>query len=106
MMEKSCDLVVLGGGGSGLVAAVRAAELSGKKVIVLEKTRVLGGGMLFASTMRTFRSKWQEERNIPDQSNGFLRKMMDLVMWKVDAKLAKNAILGTGAFFDWYFDFG
>ena len=102
MMEKSCDLVVLGGGGSGLVAAVRAAELSGKKVIVLEKTRVLGGGMLFASTMRTFRSKWQEERSIPDQSNDFLRKMMDLVMWKVDARLAKNAILGTGAFFDWY----
>lgn len=102
MTEKNCDLVVLGGGGSGLVAAVRAAELSGKKVIVLEKTKVLGGGMLFASTMRTFRSKWQEERNIPDQSNDFLRKMMDLVMWKVDAKLAKNAIHGTGAFFDWY----
>jgi hypothetical protein len=26
--EKSCDLVVLGGGGSGMVAAVRAAQLN------------------------------------------------------------------------------
>jgi fumarate reductase flavoprotein subunit len=102
MMEKSCDIVVLGGGGSGLVAAVRAHELSGKKVIVLEKAKFVGGGMLFASTMRTFQSKWQEERGIPDQSNDFIRKMMDLTMWKLDPKLVKNAILGTGQFFDWY----
>lgn len=102
MREKNCDIVVIGGGGSGLVAAVRAAELSGKKVIVLEKGKVLGGGMLFASTMRTFGSKWQEERGIPDQSNDFLRKMMDLTMWKLDPQLARNAIQGTGAFFDWY----
>jgi fumarate reductase flavoprotein subunit len=102
MLEHSCDILVLGGGGSGLVAAARAAELSGKKVVVLEKGKVLGGGMLFASTMRTFQSKWQAERNIPDQSNDFIRKMMDLTMWKLDPKLVKNAVLGTGQFFDWY----
>ncbi len=101
MIEKKCDVVVLGGGGSGLVAAVRAAE-SGLKVIVLEKTKVPGGGMLFASTMRTFHSKWQEERGIPDQANDFIRKMMDLTMWKLDPTLVTNAVLGTGAFFDWY----
>ena len=101
MTEKSCDILVLGGGGSGMVAAVRAAE-TGKKVIVLEKAKFVGGGMLFASTMRTFRSNWQKERNIPDQSNEFVRKMMDLTMWKLDPKLVKNAILGTGEFFDWY----
>lgn len=102
MKELSCDILVVGGGGSGLVAAVRAAEESGGKVIVLEKTKVTGGGMLFASTMRTFRSQWQAERNIPDQSNTFIRSMMDLTMWKLDPRLVKNAILGTGEFFDWY----
>lgn len=102
MMEKTCDILVLGGGGAGLVAAARAAELSGKKVIVLEKAKKTGGGMIFASTMRTFGSQWQKERNIPDQSNDFLRKMMDLTLWKLDAELARNAILGTGEFFDWY----
>ncbi len=101
-MEKTCDIVVLGGGGSGLVAAVRAAELSGGRVIVLEKGKVPGGGMLFASTMRTFGSNWQRERNIPDQSVDFLQKMMDLTQWRLDPKLAKNAILATGEFFDWY----
>lgn len=102
MVEKTCDIVVLGGGGAGMVAAARAAELSGKKVIVLEKAKHIGGGMLFASTMRTFGSKWQEERGIPDQSNDFLRKGMDLTLWKLDAKLAYRAIRGTGQFFDWY----
>ena len=101
-MEKHCDILVLGGGGSGMVAAARAAERSGKRVIVLEKSKTIGGGMLFASTMRTFRSKWQEERGIPDQSNDFLRRMMDLTLWKLDPELVRNAILGTGAFFDWY----
>ena len=32
LLEKDCDLLVLGGGGSGLVAAARAAWLSGKRV--------------------------------------------------------------------------
>ncbi len=95
------DIVVIGGGGSGLVAAARAAEF-GKRVLVLEKTKVAGGGMLFASTMRTFRSRWQEERGIPDQSQAFIRQGMDLTLWQLEPSLVRNAILGTGQFFDWY----
>ena len=102
MRELTCDIAVLGGGGSGLVAAARAAELSGGRVIVLEKTQKPGGGMLFASTMRTFRSRWQAERNIPDQSLDFTRQMMDLTRWELDPALVSRAILGTGRFFDWY----
>ena len=102
MTEKTCDILVIGGGGSGLVAAVRAAERSGKRVIVLEKTKHPGGGMLFASTMRTFRSRWQAERGIPDQSADFIRKGMDQTLWRLDAELVRNAVLGTGQFFDWY----
>jgi hypothetical protein len=43
-----CDLVVLGAGGSGLVAAVKASEDGVKKVIVLEKARKPGGSSYFA----------------------------------------------------------
>lgn len=102
MKEKTCDLVVLGGGGSGLTAAVRAAQLSGKKVILLEKAPATGGGMIMASTMRTFRSKWQKERNLPDVTDRFLRKVMSDTYWRLDPKLAGNAILATGQFFDWF----
>jgi len=46
MME--CDLVVLGAGGAGLVAAVKASEDGVKKVIVIEKARKAGGSSWFA----------------------------------------------------------
>jgi fumarate reductase flavoprotein subunit len=60
-----CDLLVLGAGGSGLVAAVRASDLTGKKVIVLEKTRKPGGATFVASVMGEAGpirdSKWQKD---------------------------------------------
>jgi fumarate reductase flavoprotein subunit len=40
--ERSCDVAVVGGGGAGLAAAITAAEL-GRKVILLEKADALGG---------------------------------------------------------------
>lgn len=60
-----CDLVVLGAGGSGLVAANRAFDLTGKKVIVLEKARKPAGCTYFASGMGESGpikdSKWQKD---------------------------------------------
>jgi succinate dehydrogenase/fumarate reductase flavoprotein subunit len=104
--KKSCDLVILGGGGSGLVAGVRAAQLTGKKVIVLEKDSTAGGGAQGARTFRTFGSKWQAKRNLPDTTVAYANAMMDVVYWKVDPKLVSNCLLGTGQFFDWACELG
>jgi fumarate reductase flavoprotein subunit len=99
--KKSCDVVVLGGGGSGMVAAVRAAQLTGKKVIILEKDSATGGAGQFANSTRTFGSKWQAKRNLPDTTIEYARDMMDLVYWRLDEKLVLNCLRGTGQFFDW-----
>jgi len=60
-----CDLVVLGAGGSGLVAAVKAFDLTGKKVIVLEKAKKPGGASFFAGVMGEIGpikdSKWMKD---------------------------------------------
>lgn len=101
MKQLQCDVLVIGGGGSGLIAGCRAATL-GKSVIVLEKDKNLGGGMNMASTMRTFGSKWQKERNLPDTTALYMRNRMDETFWRLDRKLAKNVIQGTGKFFDWF----
>ncbi len=103
-MEKECNVLVVGGGGSGLVAAVRAAQLGAGKVIVLERAKRTGGGMMMASAMRTFGSKWQKERNIPDVTNEYLRGVMDSTYWRLNPALAENAIRATGQFFDWFCD--
>lgn len=49
--ELTTDIVVLGAGAAGIVAAARAAQLSGKKVIVLEKAAKYGGSGWFAGFM-------------------------------------------------------
>jgi len=101
--KKSCDVVVLGGGYSGMVAAVRAAQLSGKKVIVLEKSAATKG---FPLGGRFFGSKWQEKRNLPNPIIEYARDMMDLTYWKLDHELVRNCLLGTGQYFDWLCELG
>ena len=70
--KKSCDLVVLGGGASGMVSAVRAAQLSGKKVIVLEKAAYVGGAGIFAGGFGTFGSQWQAVSQVVGGYSGWL----------------------------------
>ncbi|MBP2656741.1 MAG: binding domain, partial [Firmicutes bacterium] len=47
----ACDLVVIGAGGSGMVAAVRAAECGVKKIIVMDKAGRAGGNAWMAVGM-------------------------------------------------------
>jgi succinate dehydrogenase/fumarate reductase flavoprotein subunit len=64
-----CDLVVLGAGGSGLVAAVKAADVIGKKVIILEKAKRPGGATNFAGGLRVANSKWAKAAGITSQGS-------------------------------------
>ena len=58
----NCDLCVIGAGGAGLVAGVKAADLSGKKVIILEKSKkAFGGSTTFAHGMAITDSKFQKK---------------------------------------------
>ena len=49
--ELTADIVVLGAGAGGTIAAVRVAELTGGKVVVLEKAKKPGGSGWFAGFM-------------------------------------------------------
>ncbi len=101
LKEYDCDLCVIGGGGGGLTAAARFAWLTGKKVIVLEKMRSCGGQAWFASTMRMYNSQWQKDRGVADVLNDKLLEIMDQTYWKLDSHLVRNALKGTGEWFDW-----
>ncbi len=106
LIELDCDLVVLGGGGSGLVAAARAAWQSGKKVILLEKGPKVGGGAWYAADFKVFNSHWQKKRNIPDVLEDALRKAMDDTYWRLNPRLVRNCFEATGQFFDWLCETG
>ena len=65
-VEKSCDILVIGGGAAGLIAAAKSAE-AGKRVILLEKLPKLGGGSQFAQGLRMFSSQMEKDAGVPDQ---------------------------------------
>jgi succinate dehydrogenase/fumarate reductase flavoprotein subunit len=79
-----CDLLVLGAGGSGLVAGTRAFDLTGKKVLILEKAKKPAGCTYFASGMG-------ESGPITDST------------WQKDAgfKINEDPQDLSGQFFDW-----
>ena len=104
--ELECDVLVLGGGGAGMVAAARAADGTGLKVIVAEKEKKTGGGAWYAADFKMFNSKWQLDRGIPDKLEEDLLKAMDATYWKLNPELIRECYKATGKFFDWVCETG
>jgi len=105
-----CDLVVLGTGAAGPVAAVKAADDSGKKVIILEKGKKPGGGGTFGHVFPIKDSKWQKEagetvNDPPDVSGQFFDWLVTKggaeEYWKVTGKPGDRsaAVFGTLAMY-------
>lgn len=67
-VEKEADVIVVGGGGAGMSAAIRLDEL-GKKVILVEKTSRLGGSLSISGGNQVVTgSALQAEAGVTDDS--------------------------------------
>ena len=96
----SADVVVVGAGGSGMAAAVRAAEL-GAKVVLLEKNGVPGGGAAFAEGLFGVESRWQRAKNYGlsvEESAAFLQRFDH---YKSDPKLRRLYLEQSAPTLDW-----
>ena len=99
LIVKEADVVVCGGG-TGLVAAVRAA-LTGKKVILLEKSSRLGGNTDYAHGFFPVFTKWHEEAGMPDRREDAIKHYMRATEGKIDESIFRTAVYACGDFFDW-----
>lgn len=99
--ELHCDLVVLGAGGSGLVAAVRAAQESGCKVIVLEKGKKPGGNTTLGHGFLMRYTGWHKAADLPDVREEFIEKLYSDTKGQLDYSLLKNATYALSDMFDW-----
>jgi fumarate reductase flavoprotein subunit len=106
LIRKTADLVVLGAGGSGLVAAVKAAQLTGKKGIVLEKGKKPGGNTNLGHGFMMRYSKWHQAAGIPDTREQFIEYLYKNNQGKVNYNLLKKATYGLSDMFDWLCEFG
>ena len=100
-VEKSCDLLVIGAGGSGLLCAVKAAEITGKKVIVLEKNKEVGGNTWYASGFKAHYSKLQREAGLPDNREEEIRRFLQGTLQQEDPQLVHNVFYATEHMLDW-----
>lgn len=99
-----CDLVVVGAGGSGLVAAVRVAMEQGKKVVVLEKAPGVGGNTNLAHGFVLRWSKRHEQAGMPDLREEAIRILG--ATGRLSLPLLRKAMYGLTDMFDWLTQFG
>lgn len=99
-ITRDCDILVIGAGASGLAAAARAAD-SGKKVVVLEKNKEIGGSAWYAHMFRAQWSVWHEADGIPDPREKLYRQFMKKTENKVDGQLVKNMLDADVDFVNW-----
>ena len=99
-----CDLCVLGAGGGGLVAAVRYAQLTGKRVLVLEKAKKVGGSTTLAHNWFTGYMDWHRQAGLPDNTDKLLSYCLREAQGKLPHSLVEKILRNTGKFFQWLVD--
>lgn len=101
----SCDVVVVGGGGSGLSAAVRAAQ-KGAKVIIVEKMDCLGGNSNFAGGLLATGSRFHKEAGLPDKTEDYIKANLEKHGYTQNTDLVRRYIENSGTFYEWIADLG
>ena len=100
-----CDVVVVGSGTGGTCAALRAAEL-GAKVVLLEKREVLGGSSYFTEGVGAIGSRLQKEQGIEIDIPDVYRRLQ---VFHHNAALGgplMTYLQNSGATIDWMMDNG
>ena len=94
------DVVVIGSGSAGLVAALTAAE-GGAKVIVFEKERSPGGTSNFFEGTFAVESAMQREKYITYSRDEAFKNIMEFSHWLANPRLVRAIVNESGATIGW-----
>ena len=100
-----CDIVVVGGGGSGMNVAVRASEL-GAKVVIVEKMDRLGGNSWLAGGLLSTTSKYQRELGFADQTDHYIETAHKFNRYLLDPAIFERYLRNSGHYLEWLVDKG
>ncbi len=102
-----CDVVVIGGGGAGLVAAAKLAKSSKNRVVLLEKGPKCGGNTTlahgFAKSAKY--SGMHEKAGLPDGREKFIEELISISP-ELDAQLIRDAQYALCDMCDFLFSLG
>ena len=95
------DVVVIGGGGCGLCAAL-AARGAGADVVVLEKDRVaLGSTAMSTGLIPGAGTRFQAEKGISDTADLFVADILKKTRGETDAELARHVAEESARTIEW-----
>lgn len=89
--DAEYDVVVIGGGISGLAAALQAAQ-DGLRCALLEKEAQTGGSSAFAEGHAAFESDEQEKRNIHVGKVEAYERYLDYSHWRADPAIVSRFV--------------
>ncbi|WP_031086057.1 FAD-dependent oxidoreductase [Streptomyces sp. NRRL WC-3549] len=100
------DVIVVGGGGAGLAAAVSAAE-QGAQVLLFESERELGGStQLSAGLFTAAGTSVQRGLGVEDTAERYFQHYMDLNQWLLKPGLIRAFCTAAGPTLEWLLDLG
>lgn len=95
------DAVIIGAGGSGMIAACRIAE-TGKKVVVLEKAKRTGCGAIHvAGPLQFFDTKWALDAGAEPVVEEKIAQTLEQNGDHLDHELVRKTLRAMPKFFDW-----
>lgn len=101
------ELVILGGGGAGLAAALEAAEKGVTGIIVVEKRHNLGGNTALAGGLFACESPVQMRQGIVADRDSLFKKAMEWAHWtRIDPGILRAFINKSGDTIRWLEDKG
>jgi fumarate reductase flavoprotein subunit len=98
--DYNTDIVIVGGGISGMTAALSALE-SGYSVLVLEKTPFIGGAGNYAEGYFGVETAFQKEQGIKFTSEEAFNNIMNFHHWYVNPEIIKAWVYKTSETYDW-----
>ncbi|MEU1293657.1 FAD-dependent oxidoreductase [Streptomyces sp. NPDC005840] len=100
------DVLVVGGGGAGLAAAVSAAE-QGARVLLFESERELGGStQLSAGLITAAGTSVQRALGVEDSAERHFQHYMDLNQWQLKPGLIRAFCAAAGPTLEWMIGLG
>jgi fumarate reductase flavoprotein subunit len=107
--DKEADVVVVGGGGTGVAAAISAAE-SGAKVILLEFAPALGGSStLCVGSVTAPLTKMQKDAGVQDSIEVYMENIMEMTganKTRINKDMLQLLAENSGPTVDWLVGMG
>lgn len=104
--NMQADIVIVGGGGAGLTAALAASEKGVKNIVVLEKALTPGGNTNQSAGMFAVDSPAQQRKDIHVSADEVFIEKMTYANWRINPRLARICIKQSGEMIQWLEDKG